>query len=562
MYTNQRGFPDVTITDHHPSPHTTPWARFRLAGMGLLLMTIFVLGLLGIPGVPTAKAQFGQIIALKSPGNTTYYLDADAGDDESPGTRQDAAWKTLSRVNTTQFAPGDKLLIKAGTTYHGWLWPKGSGTRGNPITIDSFGEGPRPGIHADGETSEALLLDNQRSWHIHNLEITNTGEEPEVFRYGVHILAEDFADAGDLELINLFVHDVNGTPKPGMGQGAGITWHNRGMNTPTRFDGLLIEGCTITNCTRDGIAGESDLTHRRGWTPNVNVILRENEVEHVQGNGIRLTGCDNAIVEYNRVNDAGAAKDGRAGGVSLTSCDNALVQYNVISKTQGKNNAALRCGTNSHDNTFQFNYSFDNAGPLATIETEPSTAEAFPSVFPNAGTAVRYNISQNDGGAFHIIGPVHNARLHNNTLYTPPGSQTRSIVLTDQDGLPTDTTLANNLFYIQGQATLEIDPAAQARFLTNAYFGQHPLPDGEQNPITADPQLRAPGTGQTSRDGLEGYQTLEGSPLKDAGTRLSKHGSHDFWANPVPGGKRVDIGAFQTASDKPAPPPKPTSRTE
>jgi len=525
-------------------------SRPPLRATYFIAVCLFVFALM-LSGVRETQAQFGEIIALESSGNTTYYLDAESGNDQNAGTRRGTAWKTLSRVNTTQFAPGDRLLIKAGTTYQGRLWPKGSGTIGSPIIIDRFGDGPRPAIHAGGETSEALLLDNQRSWHINNLELTNTGEQPEMFRYGVHILAEDFANAGDIKLVNLFIHDVNGTPEPGMGQGAGITWRNQGAITPTRFDGLLIEGCTIKNCARNGIAGDNGLTDRRGWTPNLKVIIRENQIDSVQGDGIRLTGCDNAIVEYNRVISAGLAEDGHAGGIRVTSCDNTLVQYNTISRTRGKTNAALRCGTNSRDNTFQFNYTFDNAGPLAAIHSQPPS----PSVSPNAGTAVRYNISQNDGGAFRITGPAQVARLHNNTIYTPPGTTSVSYALSDDAGPPTDITLANNLFYVQGQATIDVDPAVddgEILYLSNAYFGPHPLPVGEQDPVTADPLLKDPGTGQDSRDGLEGYQTLAGSPLKDAGIRIHKHGSHDFWANPVPGGKRVDIGAFQAPSDKPA----------
>ena len=85
------------------------------------------------------RAQFGELVAFESPGNTTYYLDPDAGDDENHGTRPEFAWKTLARVNTSRFAPGDKILIKTGATFHGKLWPKGTGIPGRPAR----GSGPR-----------------------------------------------------------------------------------------------------------------------------------------------------------------------------------------------------------------------------------------------------------------------------------------------------------------------------------------------------------------------------------------------------------------------------------
>ena len=36
------------------------------------------------------------------------------GDDGNNGTSQDSAWRSLDKVNATTFAPGDKILFKAG----------------------------------------------------------------------------------------------------------------------------------------------------------------------------------------------------------------------------------------------------------------------------------------------------------------------------------------------------------------------------------------------------------------------------------------------------------------
>ncbi len=504
--------------------------------------------------VSPAQAQFGDLVVFESPGETTYHLDADTGNDENPGTRPELAWKSLTRVNATRFAPGDKILIKAGTAHHGRLWPKGSGVPGNPITIDRYGEGPRPAIHADGQTSEALLLENQQAWHILNLELTNTGDKPEAFRYGVHILIEDMGTAGDFRLVNLHVHDVNGTPKPGLGEGGGIIWRNRGTTTPTRFDGMLIERCVIEDCGRNGIASESGFTDRRRWLSNLNVVISENDIKRIAGDGIRLVGCENAMIEYNRVQQAGGAPDGRAGGIVLQSCDNALVQYNEVWQTQGKDSAALRCGLNGRDNVLQFNYTHDNAGVFAEIvgAHQPMPAGARPT--DSASTAVRYNVSQDDaGGAFLITGPAADTVVYNNTVYTGPDITTTTVAVRDTAGRPTGIIFANNLFYTAGRATLDLGetPGHGIHFLHNAYFGLHDRPDNEPGAVTTDPALVAPGQGQEGRGGLDGYQTLPGSPLRNAGTRLRAHGSHDFAANPIPHGQKVDIGAFQGPSDNP-----------
>jgi Right handed beta helix region len=565
MRAGEIGMDRVARSTHMVPKHT---AQVLSPAVAAVLYLCFAL----LSFIPTASAQFGEVIAFQSPGETTYYLDADTGDDENPGTRPNLAWKSLTRINATRFAPGDKLFIKAGTAYHGRLWPKGSGRPGNPITIDSFADGPRPAIHAGGKTSEALLLENTQGWHIRNLELTNTGDKPEAFRYGLSIVVEDMGTAGGFELSNLFVHGVNGSPDPGLGEGAGIIWRNRGTTVPTRFDGLLIEKSTVTDCGRNGIVGENGFADRTRRLANLNIIIRENEVSSTQGDGIRLTGSDNAMIEYNRVRQAGSKKDGRAGGIVLIGCDNSLVQYNEVWQTKGQDNAALLCDTNSRNNTFQFNYTHENVGPMTSIRSNapnqpPGSPPGQPPGRPptdagNDHTAVRYNISQNDGGALRLIGPVTDARFHNNTIYTGPDSDTISVALTDLAGSPSGTILANNLFYTLGKASLDLGEANDTRLQHNAYFGPHTRPDGETGAVTADPLLVRPGAGKAMKDGLKGYQTLSGSPLRRAGTRLVGHGSHDFWANPVPGGRQVDIGAFQAPSDNATQATQPARRPE
>ncbi|MFI5916714.1 hypothetical protein [Dactylosporangium sp. NPDC051541] len=46
---------------------------------------------------------------------TTYYLDAQAGDDTADG-QAGHPWRTLDKVADTEFHPGDTLLLHAGQT--------------------------------------------------------------------------------------------------------------------------------------------------------------------------------------------------------------------------------------------------------------------------------------------------------------------------------------------------------------------------------------------------------------------------------------------------------------
>ncbi len=80
----------------------------------------------------------------------TYYVDSAAGNDANAGTRANAPWRTLDKVNAATFQPGDRILLKAGSSWTGQLWPKGSGTAAKPIVVDRYGQGAKPAIHGAG----------------------------------------------------------------------------------------------------------------------------------------------------------------------------------------------------------------------------------------------------------------------------------------------------------------------------------------------------------------------------------------------------------------------------
>ena len=72
---------------------------------------------------------------------TDYYIDSNNGDDENDGTSPDSPWKTLSKVSSMTFQPGDNIYFKRGTMYSGCAVIKGDGTKNNPITVSAYGSG-------------------------------------------------------------------------------------------------------------------------------------------------------------------------------------------------------------------------------------------------------------------------------------------------------------------------------------------------------------------------------------------------------------------------------------
>ena len=72
---------------------------------------------------------------------TTYYLDADGGDDQEDGLTPGTAWKTLQRIRNYGPAPGDVFLFKRGCVWSGnQFYITHSGAPGNPITYGAYGD--------------------------------------------------------------------------------------------------------------------------------------------------------------------------------------------------------------------------------------------------------------------------------------------------------------------------------------------------------------------------------------------------------------------------------------
>lgn len=76
-----------------------------------------------------------------SPGNTTYHVNPNKGDDAKTGTAPDKAWKSLARINAMKLAAGDKVMIAPGL-HEETLAPTGEGTAKRPIEIVFT-----PGVH-------------------------------------------------------------------------------------------------------------------------------------------------------------------------------------------------------------------------------------------------------------------------------------------------------------------------------------------------------------------------------------------------------------------------------
>ncbi|MBL8029315.1 MAG: right-handed parallel beta-helix repeat-containing protein [Fibrobacteres bacterium] len=79
---------------------------------------------------------------------STYYVASNGDDSRSALVAGNplTPWKTLSKISSTAFAPGDTILFKRGDTWEGTLTISSSGTAGNKITYGAYGTGANPSI--------------------------------------------------------------------------------------------------------------------------------------------------------------------------------------------------------------------------------------------------------------------------------------------------------------------------------------------------------------------------------------------------------------------------------
>lgn len=310
----------------------------------------------------------------------------------------------FSKDSRSETLPRRQDSSQKGETFIGELYLNGTGTAEAPIIIDGYGDkGHDPCIIGYDQSPYAVYVYNSSQITIQNLEIVNTGKDRLPGRTGVKVHLENYGTARSITLRNLYIHDVNGSLVKKQGGGSGIYIVNEGEK-PSIFDGLTIENCIIRRCERNGIIWWGYVT-RDFWHPNRHVVVRNNLIEGVPGDGIVPIGCDSAVIEYNRIkNCPDLLPDGEfAAGIWPWSCDNTLIQFNEVSDHKAPGDAQGFDSDNNCNNTIiQYNYSHDNEGGFLLICNTGETG--MPENIGTNNTLIQGNISINDGNRTKKIG--------------------------------------------------------------------------------------------------------------------------------------------------------------
>ena len=480
-----------------------------------------------------------------------YYIDGLSGNDANSGTAESEAWQSLEKVNATEFGPGDKILFRAGSIWAGQLWPKGSGAEGTPIVIDQYGDGNKPIINGNGTVTETLRLFNQQYWEINNLELTNMGTD-RASRRAVWIENHDFGTMNHIYLKNMYIHDVNGRVSDRYYEDGGIIFMVTGGAVESKFNDILIENNSFYMVDYDGIFIRNNWKNRGSvtdgigpWIGNTNVVVRNNNLDNIGGDGIVVCESIAPLVERNVAKDCHIrATSTWSAGIWVINSEDALLQFNEGYLTRGDlDGQPFDCDGLCRNTTYQYNYSHDNEGGFMLICNWANRLKDF-----NTDGVIRYNISQNDRSKiFHYSGINTGFQIYNNTIYVGEGN---NAVFSREDGVRgSSITYTNNIFYNEGNNFEYKSSKTACTFNNNLYYGNHPSSEPKDpNKLLADPKLVAPGTGGIGLGNVGGYKLLEGSPCIDAGVTISNNGGRDYFGNALPL-SGIDIGAHEYSND-------------
>ncbi len=459
--------------------------------------------------------------------------------------------------------PDHHLRFRRGTTCEGTLLITNSGNGAQPKSVGAYGMGALPKIVGTG--MDAVKLEDVSNLTVRDLDISNPGSggplgEGDQIRNGIRVTAQ-WADVRNLTLTGLEIHDVDGDLTKTWDGSAAIQVSAIGA-VPIRFDNLLIKGNRITNVSRSAISisGTDDPDRPDADQPwpnaSTEVVVEDNRIDRIAGDGIVPRGTNGAIVRGNVVSRGNLA--GRPllhpkgpmcnAGIWTFRANNTLIQGNEVfgMKHNGCDGTGFDVDYRQDGTVVEGNYSHHNEGGFILLCTDSRAHRS----------EVRFNLSVDDGTMINhgpcgfgdgVFGDLSGIRMFNNTVVADDPSVTMQLSPMPEMYEPGDFRFENNLVYAR-QTVGQI--ACGNHCSHNAFFG---LPSSGTNAVTADPLLTGPLVAAEGMAGAAGFRLGSGSPLYEAGIPITDPGSADFFGDPIPA--TPSIGFDQRRFEIPGPKP-------
>lgn len=285
---------------------------------------------------------------------TNYHFDSASSSSENGG--YSTPFNNLSAIRSLSIAPGDNILLKRGSRFSDSLILNQSGSPNLRITVQAYGNPHQanPVIDAGKNAFQlnAVLLNGTSHVTVQDLDITNPGDNKDP-RRGVYVYAENSGEVRDITLQNLFIHDVRGwmpsTTDTGIGTGkyanasGAIVFEANGNNTASYFTDITVQDNVIQSVDRQGIYTWSNWCRRpamasfwdslcfQPWYASTGLLVQRNRLYDIGGDGIVVTGNENALIRNNTVIGFNKRSQSPNAGIWTANSDGSLFQYNVVS---------------------------------------------------------------------------------------------------------------------------------------------------------------------------------------------------------------------------------------
>lgn len=482
---------------------------------------------------PTATATAAPVATPR-----TYFINCKSGPARGVGTEVDP-WTSVAFVGRHgAFLPGERVLLKRGTTCAGRITPRGSGTKAAPIVLGAYGSGRVPVVNGGGTKNGTgtVQLDDSSWWTVRDLRITNTGKtrNPTELRAGLLLRSTTPKRSQGLVVKNLTVERVDSNPS-GRGQSrsfGGIVVLSAGAG----FTGVSIEGSVVRSSGRTGIAVTNPFNAKHTAT---DVRITGNRVEWARGDSIIMIGVNKGRIDHNvSANGSNVAPCpvklcGKMGGPTTASAaiwpaqsTDIRIDHNEVygEHANAGDGAGIDVDLYARNIVIEQNYLHGNAGGGV--------------MFCGArDTIVRNNVLQyNLKSAFAFTcgwkpsETVRNITITNNTVVQGGAKHPAYYVVRNIHPNPGKTLrFTNNIVSCAGACayTWPTRPTAAA----NTYLGtwSRTEPRGSYTTHGGRP-LRAPGTGKNGFGSLGGYH-LRGKPAY--GVKISGTGVQDVFGRDV-----------------------------
>ena len=529
---------------------------------------------------------------------STYYISTSLGNDTNNGLTTQTPFKSIEKLNSLFYNPGDTILFKANESFHGMFWLKGSGSIQEPIVVDSYGGSGKPIIDGAGYQA-CILLYNDQHITINNLELINQASHLDSLgnvkkligfggasndwgsgknvRFGVKIIG-DSRSLENFNLSDLYIHDIYPTPTDPQFThlGYGIKLETSSDTTQLLLNTIAnvqVKNTSIKQTGHYGIWIKSLGLNGIDSVKNNQIVIANCTFEHTGGSGFVPNKSKNILVENCSFNHTGSNLDPRmwkrGSGMWPFDCKDVIAQHNEFKNAHGPQDSyGCHIDYGNEHVVFQYNYSFNNEGGFVEILGD------------NINCGYRYNISVNDGyredpdgtpwnkkgkifwvsnfcGNNSVRCPSTGTFIYNNTAFVNDTVDPEiyfwpnigdvmlynNLVYATSSGNTLPTLIQNNLNTLEISHNLFFDSARMdldTDLLNNALFSDpellNPSPLGVDNP-----QLYKV---QNSSIALGNGKLINGS--LDTTNYLLNNGGKDFFGNSVSNFTPPSIGAYNS----------------